>query len=198
MLQCPHMQSVEQMQRLFKAFGSACSALFVSALLPPEVRREITPHLASPAFFFFLSFSVSSNWCLLSCFSNKQSCLIEGEKDCPKCLIDNRKIMGIKRALEQNSGQQEQFFKQVPCWCWLFLFPRLFFMTLELIIIIVIVIIIITIQLDASTDGFVTVAEYFGRGIFNTNASEWLTLQNLEGSKLRWVWVREDAVCVCS
>jgi hypothetical protein len=61
-----------------------------------------------------------------------QRCLGE-ERECPLCSRNNRKILEIKRALEESASQHEQFFK----------------------------------QLEASPDGFATVAEYFGRGLFN-------------------------------
>ncbi|KAL6049387.1 Vacuolar protein sorting-associated protein 11 [Balamuthia mandrillaris] len=62
-----------------------------------------------------------------------QRCLGENEKECPVCAPNNRKISEIKKALEENAGQHDQFFK----------------------------------QLEGSADGFQTVAEYFGRGIFS-------------------------------
>jgi len=62
-----------------------------------------------------------------------QRCLSEIESECPSCAPQNKKILEIKRSLEENIGQHEVFFK----------------------------------QLEGSPDGFNTVAEYFGRGIFN-------------------------------
>jgi len=62
-----------------------------------------------------------------------QRCLGENESECPSCAPQNKKILEIKRSLEENVGQHDQFFK----------------------------------QLEGSPDGFNTVAEYFGRGIFN-------------------------------
>jgi len=62
-----------------------------------------------------------------------QRCLGENEQECPVCAPQNKKIFEIKRSLEDNIGQHDQFFK----------------------------------QLEASGDGFSTVSEYFGRGIFN-------------------------------
>jgi len=62
-----------------------------------------------------------------------QRCLSEIESECPSCAPQNKKILEIKRSLEENIGQHELFFK----------------------------------QLEGSPDGFNTVAEYFGRGIFN-------------------------------
>ena len=56
----------------------------------------------------------------------------DNESECPICAPDNRKILEMKRSLEVNAGQHDQFFK----------------------------------QLEGSTDGFTTVAEFFGRSIF--------------------------------
>jgi len=62
-----------------------------------------------------------------------QRCLGENESECPVCAPQNKKILEIKRSLEENVGQHDQFFK----------------------------------QLEGSADGFTTVSDYFGRGIFN-------------------------------
>ena len=59
-------------------------------------------------------------------------CLGENERECPGCAQSNRKIFEIKRSLEDNAGQHDQFFK----------------------------------HLEHSADGFSTIAEYFGRGMF--------------------------------
>lgn len=42
-----------------------------------------------------------------------QRCLGENENECPVCTPQNRKILEIKRSLEENAGQHDQFFKQV-------------------------------------------------------------------------------------
>ncbi|PRP76946.1 hypothetical protein PROFUN_06224 [Planoprotostelium fungivorum] len=59
-------------------------------------------------------------------------CLGDNESECPVCAPDNRKILEMKKSLEANAVQHDQFFK----------------------------------QLEGSTDGFTTVAEFFGRSIF--------------------------------
>jgi len=61
-----------------------------------------------------------------------QRCLGDNEKECPNCAEANRRVIDMKRSLEQNADQHEQFFK----------------------------------MLEDSADGFATVSEYFGRGIF--------------------------------
>jgi hypothetical protein len=42
-----------------------------------------------------------------------QRCLGENENECPVCTPQNRKILEIKRSLEENAGQHDQFFKQL-------------------------------------------------------------------------------------
>jgi len=59
-------------------------------------------------------------------------CLGENEAECPHCYPQNKKILDIKKSLQESIGH-EKFFK----------------------------------QLEGSHDGFATVAEYFGRGVFS-------------------------------
>lgn len=42
-----------------------------------------------------------------------QRCLGENERECPLCAPNNRKILEIKRTLEENASQHDQFFKQL-------------------------------------------------------------------------------------
>lgn len=60
-------------------------------------------------------------------------CLGDNENECPACASSNKKILEIKRSLEENLGHHDQFFK----------------------------------QLEGSYDGFNTVADYFGKGVFS-------------------------------
>jgi len=62
-----------------------------------------------------------------------ERCVVESDRQCPKCAPEFRKVMGKKEAMKQSASQHDPFFK----------------------------------KLDASKDGFATVAEYFGSGIFD-------------------------------
>ena len=42
-----------------------------------------------------------------------QRCLGDNEKECPECAFEYRSVLEMKRNLEQNSKNQDQFFKQV-------------------------------------------------------------------------------------
>lgn len=42
-----------------------------------------------------------------------QRCLGDNEKECPECAPEYRSVMEMKRSLEQNSRDQDQFFQQV-------------------------------------------------------------------------------------
>jgi len=62
-----------------------------------------------------------------------QRCLGENENECPVCAPQNKKMLEIKRSMEEHVGRHDQFFK----------------------------------QLEGSIDGFTTVSDYYGNGIFN-------------------------------
>lgn len=42
-----------------------------------------------------------------------QRCLGDNEKECPECAPEYRSVLEMKRSLEQNSKNQDLFFKQV-------------------------------------------------------------------------------------
>lgn len=37
----------------------------------------------------------------------------ENERECLKCAFENRKILDIRKSLEENVGKHDQFFKQL-------------------------------------------------------------------------------------
>jgi hypothetical protein len=42
-----------------------------------------------------------------------QRCLGDNEKECPECAPEYRSVLEMKRSLEQNSKDQDMFFRQV-------------------------------------------------------------------------------------
>jgi hypothetical protein len=62
-----------------------------------------------------------------------QRCVVDSDRECPKCAPEYRKVKEIKDSMRKSTAQHDKFFK----------------------------------QLQLSNDGFATVAEYFGRGIFD-------------------------------
>jgi hypothetical protein len=65
-----------------------------------------------------------------------QRCVVDNDRECPKCANDFRKVKEIKSQMRASANQHDKFFK----------------------------------KLEDSEDGFATVAEYFGRGIFDAGA----------------------------
>eukprot|EP01094_Clydonella_sp_ATCC50884_P020731 TRINITY_DN4366_c0_g1_i5.p1 TRINITY_DN4366_c0_g1~~TRINITY_DN4366_c0_g1_i5.p1 ORF type:complete len:934 (-),score=319.64 TRINITY_DN4366_c0_g1_i5:233-3034(-) len=102
---------IEELKTSAKIFQvSKCSACL----------NQLDPHSTSVHFLCMHSFH--------------QRCLGDSERECPICLPENKKILDIRRHLEENADQHDQFYK----------------------------------QLDCAVDGFSKVAEYFGRGIFQS------------------------------
>jgi len=64
-------------------------------------------------------------------------CIVDNDRECPKCAPEFRKVKNLKESLKSSANQTERFFK----------------------------------QLEDSQDGFAAVAEYFGRGILDTNSA---------------------------
>ena len=64
--------------------------------------------------------------------SYHQRCIVDNDRECPKCADEFRKIREIKEHMVASALKHDDFFQ----------------------------------QLDDSNDGFATVAEYFGRGLF--------------------------------
>jgi len=121
-------QNISEDQRLIKQYAEETE----------KMRGEIQELKTNAKIFQHMKCSKCSNPLdlpaihFLCMHSFHQRCLNE-EHECPQCADSNRRVIEMKRSLEQNADQHEQFFK----------------------------------MLENSADGFATVSEYFGRGIFS-------------------------------
>jgi len=65
-----------------------------------------------------------------------QRCIVDSDRECPKCSQEYKKVREIQASMKQSALQHDKFFKALD------------------------------------QDGFATVAEYFGRGIFDKTAAK--------------------------
>lgn len=84
-----------------------------------NMRKEIEEHRTTARIFqlskctactFTLDIPAVHFMCL---HSFHQRCLGDNENECPECAPEYRSVMEMKRSLEQNSKDQDLFFKQV-------------------------------------------------------------------------------------